>query len=364
MPPQKKRRRRRKTGRGWLERNASDTYVIRFRDPSIECGVGTYNTKKQTRGAAEEALDQWRKNDNAVRDGYLDPKELVEIESARIQWLDAKEDELQPRSRQKYRQVSELFLTYCESKGYTYLEDLPLTLRSDYMKWLKKRFKPNTVNSYFDATKTFIIYCVGQDLLDKNPIVKGRRVGGIGGKPDHFDEEDLALLKPVLKKDPRFKGWFSDYFYSYLYTGARLRELYVILPSDVNMRDNTIDLLNSKFAHRVTKRSEQYRTLAIHRKLLPIIKKRMNKNEEPLFPAIKGGGKYNGMLRDLCLEAGVRPRSSHAAGRHSFSYFFLRSGGTLLQLKEALGHRDISITEMYAHLAPRDTEKAILSMKI
>jgi integrase len=58
-------------------------------------------------------------------------------------------------------------------------------------------------------------------------------------------------------------------------------------------------------------------------------------------------------LSGLCTEAGCRPlaRPWHAL-RHTFASHYVMQGGSLLALQQILGHSDIKMTLVYAHLAP------------
>jgi integrase len=58
-------------------------------------------------------------------------------------------------------------------------------------------------------------------------------------------------------------------------------------------------------------------------------------------------------LPELLAEAGCRPllRPWHAL-RHTFASHFIMQGGNILALQKILGHSDIKMTLVYAHLAP------------
>lgn len=58
-------------------------------------------------------------------------------------------------------------------------------------------------------------------------------------------------------------------------------------------------------------------------------------------------------IHELLREAGCRPlpRPWHAL-RHTFASHFIMSGGNILSLQKILGHSDIKMTLIYAHLAP------------
>jgi site-specific recombinase XerD len=58
-------------------------------------------------------------------------------------------------------------------------------------------------------------------------------------------------------------------------------------------------------------------------------------------------------LPELLTEAGCRAlqRPWHAL-RHTFASHFVMAGGNILSLQKILGHSDIKMTLVYAHLAP------------
>ena len=58
-------------------------------------------------------------------------------------------------------------------------------------------------------------------------------------------------------------------------------------------------------------------------------------------------------LSSLLMQAGCRklPRPWHAL-RHTFASHFIMSGDNILSLQKILGHSDIKMTLIYAHLGP------------
>ena len=58
-------------------------------------------------------------------------------------------------------------------------------------------------------------------------------------------------------------------------------------------------------------------------------------------------------LPRLLAAAGCRvPLHPWHALRHTFASHFIMSGGNLLALQKILGHSDVKMTMIYAHLAP------------
>jgi integrase len=75
-----------------------------------------------------------------------------------------------------------------------------------------------------------------------------------------------------------------------------------------------------------------------------------------VFPAAHGGGHLPHALLGLpklLTAAGVRcPAHPWHALRHTFASHYLMQGGNILALQRILGHSEIKMTMIYAHLAP------------
>ena len=65
----------------------------------------------------------------------------------------------------------------------------------------------------------------------------------------------------------------------------------------------------------------------------------------------------------LCAAAGITDLHFHDL-RHDFAVRMLRSGATLGQVREALGHASITQTEKYAHIVPSDVRRAVLALQM
>lgn len=61
-------------------------------------------------------------------------------------------------------------------------------------------------------------------------------------------------------------------------------------------------------------------------------------------------------------EAGLPEWVTPHVLRHSFSTFFLRSGGNVFHLQKALGHANLSQTQIYTHVVDEDVLDAMRSL--
>ena len=112
-----------------------------------------------------------------------------------------------------------------------------------------------------------------------------------------------------------------------------------------------------------TPKGGRLRHLRLHEATVPLLaawQKACPRTPEALvFPSIDCDPPRRGRSGDmlglpaLLTAAGCRPlRRAWHAMRHSFASHFVMSGGSLLALQKILGHHDIKMTMIYAHLAP------------
>ena len=146
-----------------------------------------------------------------------------------------------------------------------------------------------------------------------------------------------------------------------VYTGMRKGELYGLRFSDVNFTSGVIRIA---WSYNTTPKSGKTRAVPIHPSLMPILRAWQRvcpqTPQSLVFPVVgklgrlgmgnSGDGKE---LQRLLKESGC-PVAAHPwhALRHTFASHYVMSSGNLIALQQLLGHHDISMTMVYAHLAP------------
>lgn len=61
--------------------------------------------------------------------------------------------------------------------------------------------------------------------------------------------------------------------------------------------------------------------------------------------------RVNQLIGRLAARAGLEKHVSTHVGRHTFATMLLNKGASIYEIKELLGHRDVRVTQVYAHLA-------------
>jgi integrase len=147
-----------------------------------------------------------------------------------------------------------------------------------------------------------------------------------------------------------------------LHTGLRKGELFGLRWVDLDLRAMRLMVARS---FRSAPKSGTVRHLrvpdALQERMLLWERECPKTPEGLVFPVITGAKSQPRMARaherlglaELFTEAGCRPRLRpwHAL-RHSFASHFMMQGGSILTLQKILGHSDIKMTVVYAHLAP------------
>jgi integrase len=142
-----------------------------------------------------------------------------------------------------------------------------------------------------------------------------------------------------------------------LRTGLRKGELLGLRWRDLDLDTRRLTVARS---YRSTPKGGKARHLSIPAACLPGLRAWQPEcpptAEGLVFPVVNGGSwSHKAMLGlpKLLQAAGVRvPAHPWHAMRHTFASHFVMQGGSILALQKILGHSDVKMTAIYAHLAP------------
>ncbi len=166
-----------------------------------------------------------------------------------------------------------------------------------------------------------------------------------------------ALIKSPRKSLPASSRSFYDLLLTTLsQTGCRIGEILNLKVEDLNLKDNTFTL-------RQTKTKEQ--------RIIPISEKLTNElsqvvqNKDPtslVFPSPSGSRLSNGAIwyeiKKRAREAGIQKRISPHTFRHSYITELLRHDVSILKVMRLVGHENLKTTQAYTHLIFEDLRSA------
>ncbi|MDI9256883.1 site-specific tyrosine recombinase/integron integrase [Flavobacterium sedimenticola] len=255
-----------------------------------------------------------------------------------------------------------------------------------FKSWLdSKRYSPNTVKTYIDAVKSFLVYfnhkkledITNQDLIQynndyilrnnysesfQNQIVNALKLFFKITGSENFDVEKIERPKRakklpiVLSKEEvnrlievtgnlKHKTLLALIYSS----GLRISEALNIKPKDVDSKRMLIHVKNAKGKKdRYTLLS--HKVLVMMREYYQVYQPKMY-----LFEGTKGrmysSRSAQAALQNAAVKAKITKRISLHTLRHSFATHLLESGTDLRFIQELLGHSSPKTTMIYTHVS-------------
>ncbi|WP_278381025.1 site-specific integrase [Chryseobacterium arthrosphaerae] len=206
--------------------------------------------------------------------------------------------------------------------------------------------------------RRFLIYNKGNSevTVDSNvKIVKHYiKIAKKRGYQINIDVEDIKIkqhkshrtnlnLEEVERmKEYLFSTFISDahkkslgYFLFNCMTGLRIEDLRKLKRQDLN--DDYFNFWNQK-----SKKQQVLKTNITCKKILD--------NDESLFINPITAKTINETIQDIAKFLGIRKHLSNHIARHTFATNYLRKGGKIEDLQVLLGHSNIKVTMIYAHI--------------
>ncbi len=246
------------------------------------------------------------------------------------------------------------FILYCSQNGAKSIEKVNQDYIIKYIEYL-------TFLGKSDATKTRIVaslhsyfnFLLAQGVIDNDPTkdIKGPKT--TRKIPDVLDSKEIMqLLSQPDGND--YKSMRDKAMLELLYaTGIKVSELIELTISDVNLQIGIIHMHNSKHERIVplypaaNKHLTEYCMVARPALI-------QNSNEEHLFTNMNGQAMsrqgFWKIIKFYADKAGIKKDITPHTLRHSFAAHLLENGAQLKDIKDMLGHADISSTQIYAQL--------------
>lgn len=195
-------------------------------------------------------------------------------------------------------------------------------------------------------------------IVPKNPV-RGLERPRVHGSADYFSHEEVAAIlrgAAQLAEGRVADRCLAACVHLALHTGLRKGELLGLRWQDLDL---DMQLLTVARSYQSAPKSGRLRQLRLPAACVPILRTwRLSCPLTPIglvFPVGRGTGRSTHALLGLprlLRAAGVRvPAHPFHACRHSFASHYVMQGGNILALQKILGHSDIKMTMIYAHLA-------------
>lgn len=228
-----------------------------------------------------------------------------------------------------------------------------------YILWLRQlEIKNTSVNTYFRAVKTFLNYCIDEQLVDSDSLrkVKMLRSDQAPIIPLYQDEVECIDVLFNLKTETGLRNYCIVHLM--LDAGFRSSDVVNLKVSDVFFDKNCIQVLGKGNKYRSVLLCPQlkkslYRYLIEYR---PFVFSPGNEYyNQPVFVQVGKTEFINSnVIKQLFFrikkKSGIDRVHPHLL-RHTFATSYILGGGNLEFLRMMLGHSDYETTKLYLHLA-------------
>lgn len=241
-----------------------------------------------------------------------------------------------------------LFISYLKNNGRSYLEAVTRDDLSSFIEHEQNRsLKPNTVSTRLRALYAFLGYLVEREIVHPDVTRKKMYIKVPDALPRAIDPEDVRHLLSVIKKT---RDWAMILIL--LRTGMRIGELLDTRVSDINLRENRIEVYEARKNRvgRVVYLSDDARCA------LKVWLKKRDLQKENLFygPGRSKTLSYEAarmMFHRYIDKVGLihKGYTLHCL-RHTFASELLNAGMRLECVQQLLGHSSIEMTRRYARL--------------
>jgi integrase len=229
---------------------------------------------------------------------------------------------------------------------------------------LSRRAAPNSVRVTVSFLGTMFAWAAKTGLLAQNPV-RGVELPQRQDALEYLSHDEVrALLAAAARRAA--SGNIEDRLLELcvataLHTGLRKGELFGLRWRDLDLSSRRLTVARSFDG---APKSQKARHLRIPDALLSLLTEWSivcpSTAEKLVFPRKRRRGwsmaAHSGEMLELpalLAEAGCpAPGRPWHALRHTFASHYMMSGGNLLALSQILGHSDIKMTMVYAHLAP------------
>lgn len=232
----------------------------------------------------------------------------------------------------------------------TYISEITLQFLQNFFNDLK--VSSNTILVIKAVFNMILEYAVKNDFIDKNPVkyVELGKFKKVYAKKE-FTQEEIEILWNNLNIP------YVDTILILIYTGMRVREMLSLKIENINIEKNDIFISESKTSSGV-------RHIPIHKRILPLIIKRME-NQEYLICKKNKPYNYETYKRNFIntlQSLGIQRHTPHEC-RHTTATLLSNAGANQISIAKIMGHTDYNMTAtVYTHKNENELQKAMSSL--
>jgi site-specific recombinase XerD len=217
--------------------------------------------------------------------------------------------------------------------------------------------------------RSFFQFCIVRDFLNENPVSKIAKPKLPRPTPRFLTKEQVSQVFQSI----RWIKWTysietirnETIIATFIYTGIRLNELRNLTVSDVNLHSREVLIRHGK--------GDRDRLIPIHPSLFPYLANyieqctRLKQTSTWFFFGVRTRSRMNKkQIGFLCKKIGKQCGVTFTPHqlRHTFGRLSIDGGLGLYQVKEIMGHADVSTTQLYLSVSKEGLRKALSAVHL
>ncbi len=254
-------------------------------------------------------------------------------------------------TRQSYLRDLEQFFGYLKTKNINVLTVTKDQIQKFILSLQTSGLSESTITRMLSTLRSFYRFCLVNEMIKENPVMGIQAAKAKKKLPEILtaNEIEMLLIQPDVSD---LKGCRDKAMLELLYaTGIRVSELIELNVDDVNLQLGILYCRSGKSERVVPIYDEAKDAVAdyIKRARNAVI---LDYNETALFTNMNGSRMtrqgFWKIVKAYAQSANIEKDITPHTLRHSFATHLLENGAQLKDIKEMLGHSDISSTQVYA----------------
>lgn len=245
------------------------------------------------------------------------------------------------------------FINYCASSDIKNASEVKISDINSYLDYLNAIGKSNSTKTRIIASlRCYFKFLCGEKIIETNPLNEIKLKKTERKLPGILNSNEIVLL--LSQPDTsEYKGIRDKAMLELLYaTGIKVSELIELKVSNINLQVGILNLIGNKNERIIPIYPAAIKTLSNY--LVNVRPAIVEEGEDRLFTNLTGKSLsrqgFWKIIKHYAETAGIKKDITPHTLRHSFAAHLLENGANLSDIKELLGHSDISSTQIYAQL--------------
>lgn len=214
---------------------------------------------------------------------------------------------------------------------------------------------PISVNIEIRTLRAAFATAMRWKLITENPWKSVAMVRIPDQQPLYMSKKDFSRFLATIREP-----WFKDLILVAVLTGLRRGELLNLQWNDVDFGNRLLHVQSSIF---FKTKGGRRRAVPMNEMVFSVLWRRAQSNVDRGVFLVKGrtirGDLIVHKFKRYVREAGLDPKLHFHSLRHTFATWLVQEGISIYEVQKLLGHSNITVTQVYAHLASQELHRAV-----